>query len=673
MTDERLEELIGAWMQASVATEPDARESATAILERLDDEGSSARWLPRRGGTLAPYLQAAAAVTLVALAGALLWLALGPSEPAPDRLQNVLVGASQSPGPTADAADPADLADPAGPPIHWQTDEVDLYAEGMILRIGDEVYTGQGASFWVEGDGDGDGGARLSVAWDEGGQEHDLELDFGTDGEDWWVDSVRHERPDVYGPDGARYVGMTWFEGDDDRLPLGQAATRDLQVSGTTRMPTCQPLVSHELDVTLEFSGLDLIVRPRDRSPLEDLADRLLGPRSPVGRALDPPPEPQARYVELECPAPKTVSVEIGGLDLLAEPVGTGAWRVLSDSIHDLDETIVDVAVSPDGSTVAATMDRLLWLGSDAQPVSTTTHVPWPNRVDIAPSGDLFIRGGERQYRKDVLVALDGGQLTRLPGYGRSDSRGSGSEDIYDPSWDAEGTLWVGVSGGVGALVDGAWDYRSRYEYSPLAASTAAVSYGAARSLATAPDGDVWIGSGPTFAQYRDGRWIEHDPLRGVVESLDGADGDALVATPLDLKIDESGTMWGLTKLAVGGLMADATVLVRRIGDEWTVYPFDSVAPGEGLESQHIAVHDGAVVVLVGGSSREPGTEPSEPRLLSFDGLTTTELARLPAGLGYRIADVGPDGTVWIVGGSAEGRYADRLHVVAPQAEPADE
>lgn len=670
MTDERLEELIGAWMQSSVAPEPDARDSATAILERLDGDAQGPRWTWRRGGILAPYLQAAALVVVV-LAGAFLVLTLGRTEPAPERPLNDIVGADRSPAPTLDVAD---LAAPAGPAIHWQSDEVDLYADGMTLRIGDETYTGQGASFWVDGSSS-EGGASLSVAWKEAGQEHELELDFRPDGEDWWVSSVKHERPDVYGPDGARYGGVTWLEGDDDRLRVGQAASGHLQVSGTARMPTCQPRVSHELDVILELSGLDLAVRPRDRSLLEQFADRLLGPRSRVGQALDAPPAPQAPYVELECPAPDPVALQIGGWDLLAQPAGTGAWRVVGDGIHDLDETIVDVAVSPDGATVVATMDRLLWLGSDEQPVSITTHVPWPNRVDVAPSGDLLIRGGERRYRKDVLVALDGDRLTRLPAYRRidSDSQTSGSEDVYDPSWDAEGTLWVGASGGVGTLVDGGWEYRSTYEYSPLAASTTVVSYGATRSLAAAPDGDVWIGSGPAFAQFRDGRWIEHDPLRPVVESLVGSDGDPLVATPLDLKIDDSGTIWGLTKLAVGGRTADATTLVRRIGDEWSVYLLDSVAPGEGVASQHIAVHDGAVLVLVGRSSLEPGAEPSETRLLRFDGLTTIELARLPAGLGYRIGDVGPDGTIWIVGGSAERHHADRLHIVPPRAQPAAE
>ncbi|MEX1344716.1 MAG: sigma factor [Candidatus Limnocylindrales bacterium] len=33
----------------------------------------------------------------------------------------------------------------------------------------------------------------------------------------------------------------------------------------------------------------------------------------------------------------------------------------------------------------------------------------------------------------------------------------------------------------------------------------------------------------------------------------------------------------------------------------------------------------------------------------------------------------GPDGTVWIVGGSAERRRADRIHIVPPQASPAVE
>lgn len=658
MTDERMEELLGAWMHASVPPVPDARTSAAVVLDRLDESTPATLWQRLR-----PDLQAAASLAVVvAFAGSLL-LFLGSTEQVPDDPQYGLVGTSPSPG-----SSPAP-SDRVGPPIHWQSDEVDLRADGLLLSIGDDTYLGRDASFWIEAQRYDENSWWLSAAWDEGGEQHLLRFDFNADGEVWWIDSVSHERPDIFGPDGVRHQGATWLGGGEGRIALGQAARGDLRLEGTTRVPTCELLRSKEVDVTLELSGMRLSVDPHPTSSLEKLADSLLGPRSRLGRLVDPPPEPQARFVELDCPDPETISARLGELELQVEPVGVGALRVLGDGVNDLDQTIADVAVGPDGATVVATLDGVRWLGSSAPPVETSEQVPLLSRVALSADGGILVTGGERLDQQSTAAAWDGDGLTVLPVYGQSDPRHVGSADIYDPSWDGSGTLWVGVSGGVGSLQDGAWVHHSRYEYAPIVASYRAISHGATRSLAADPDGDLWVGTGQTFSRYHDGRWTEHDPLGDVVDSLVGPDGKGLVAQPLDLKIDGDGAMWAITSLYVNARSGGATMLVRRVGEEWSLYPLESVAPREALESQHIAVHDGAVYLLVVEPTRETDRPPAQPRVLRFDGTATQELARLPAGLGYRLADVGPDGTVWIVGGSAERRRADRVHIVTPPTE----
>jgi hypothetical protein len=277
------------------------------------------------------------------------------------------------------------------------------------------------------------------------------------------------------------------------------------------------------------------------------------------------------------------------------------------------------------------------------------------------------VTGGDQLERRNIAAVWDGVGLTRLPAYALSGPHQVSSADIHDPSWDVTSTLWVGTAGGVGSLEGNTWDHRSRYEYAPIAASYRAISHGDTRSFAADPGGGLWVGAGHTFSHYRDGHWTEHDPLHDVVDALVGPAGEGLVAQPLDLKIDADGTMWALTRVYANGRSGGTTMLVRRIGEEWSLYPFESVAPDEGLESQHIAVHDGAVYLLLVKSTPRTGAPPAMPRVVRFDGTATQELARLPAGLGYRLAGVGPDGTAWIVGGSAERRRADRLHIVAPQ------
>ena len=128
-----------------------------------------------------------------------------------------------------------------------------------------------------------------------------------------------------------------------------------------------------------------------------------------------------------------------------------------------------------------------------------------------------------------------------------------------------------------------------------------------------------------------------------------------------DLVIGADDTLWALS----------GDFLVRRTSSGWDVTSLPDVLPGMQRASQHIAVDDaGAVLLLVRPSEAAAEGVAKDIRLVRYDGETTSELARLPGEAGFRIADVGPDGSVWLIGGSSEGRYFDRIHVIPSAASP---
>ena len=186
MSDARTERQLRDWMQSSIAPVPDPQQSALAILARIDapppPHQARPRWL---GGSFRQYLQVAAAVSVAIVFAGLLLALLGRAEPAPDEPVPAVVSASQSPEPAYDES----LVE--GSPVRWRSDEVDLRADRMILRIGDEVYTGAGAPVDIEAEGADAGWWSLSPSWNERGERLDLTLDFRSDGSEWWVDRWR--------------------------------------------------------------------------------------------------------------------------------------------------------------------------------------------------------------------------------------------------------------------------------------------------------------------------------------------------------------------------------------------------------------------------------------------------------------------------------------------------
>lgn len=662
-----MDELLGAWMQASVPPEPDAKRSAALVLDRIDEElPRRLRWFESLESKLAPSLRTAASVSsLLVLAAVVAYLLvlLPGSDSAPDRPLPAVVGATSSPRPmVAERASPQPTVQP--PPIHWQSGEVDLRADSMTLRVGDEVFTGAGADFVVDAENAGFGSWSISPRWREADEDLQLRITFRSDSDRWWLSSLQLVRPNILGSDGTRYRGLVRLSeqspagqafADTEPQRLGESREGDLLATGELKRPTCDQFGFEQLQISLAFEGLRISVSPHEPSILDELNDRISDAPRNLGRMLGEE-KLSSTTIELECPSPETQPMTVGDLTLAVEPLGSGVLRVLGDSgANDLDRTISDVTLGEDGRVLVTSTDSLFELGSSTAPIDTREVMNKVQRVDLMPDGTPLISGGKRLGLRDTMAVLDGREWRLLPSYPRFD--GLYADDLHDPSWAADGSMWVGVPKGLGRYADGVWEHVPREEFAPAAFKARTSALGATKSLAATADGEIWVGTGQTLSQLEDGVWREYAPL-----DPDGtvADGQ-LSGASRDLDIGRDGTLWSLLHGRRPGTGESGAFLVRRVDEEWAVFPLDDLAPGMMPDPQHVLVDDdGAVLLLLRSASQGP----AGVRLVRFDGTTMSELARFPVGLRYRLADVGADGTVWLIGGSVSGRIADRIHIV---------
>ena len=116
--------------------------------------------------------------------------------------------------------------------IHWRSDVVDLQADGMTLRIGDEVYTTEGADVLVLANDGSLGSWALYPRWIENGQVTWLEFSFRSDGETWTVHPfVRFDAPVRTAPEPERRAPrslshhVSFNQREEVRVPLGEALT----------------------------------------------------------------------------------------------------------------------------------------------------------------------------------------------------------------------------------------------------------------------------------------------------------------------------------------------------------------------------------------------------------------------------------------------------------------
>lgn len=297
MSDERLEQVVSSWLKGTAALPPDPAQSAKAVVSHLP--GAMARPGAGRLGPVASAFGLAASLVLLAVVGGILVIGL------PD--------ARQAPTPGSSGGD--------GPAIHWAANVVDLRADAMELRIGDKVFTAEGADVVVDGSGY-QGQFGLTAEWQEDGQMLGLHLDFTSNGKRWaangpslrlegvtipndtMVDRVMRAgadgefetRPRIFG-DHVDFDGSDWI-----RRPLGETYEGDWRLEGRMEMPVCGPEALETVDVTLTFEGARLSVEPRGPSLIEQLDMDWFHPGSLLsdifhGERADPQPR------MLECPA----------------------------------------------------------------------------------------------------------------------------------------------------------------------------------------------------------------------------------------------------------------------------------------------------------------------------------------------------------------------------------
>jgi hypothetical protein len=347
----------------------------------------------------------------------------------------------------------------------------------------------------------------------------------------------------------------------------------------------------------------------------------------------------------------------LGSTDAPVSPVGTAEpalGRILDDVVAAAAKTFLAVAPS--------LQDWLPSTGANARDRASTPR--FIARVDRGPDGTLLVQGGSRKNDTETIAVFDDDRWTVLPQLPPTES--GVAPDTYDPVWAADGSLWVGTERGLGRYADEGWTHVPWEAIAPRAAAQRAIGFGPARSLASTLGGDLWVGVGQSLSRYRDGEWTEFEPLAPYLEDVPA---DGIAADSLDLDIGADDTMWALISMSADDGPDGGLYLLRRQVDRWSAYPVDDLMAGTSLHSERIAVaDDGAALLLVGPPPRDAERQPEPIRLLRFDGLVAQELARLPGERRYRIADVGPDGSVWLIGGAIDDRETDRLHLITPNA-----
>lgn len=155
--------------------------------------------------------------------------------------------------------------------IHWHSDTVDLEADSMILRIGDETFTTEGIDVVVDAyNGEQGQWPALYPRWVEDGRTLWLYLTFDSDGETWGVDGPWLWLDGLIGLDGHVDGDSVDFERSGwIRMPLGEPYEGDWRLEGRLDVPTCDPQTPHQVKVDLTFEDLRLAVRAPNSSPLD--------------------------------------------------------------------------------------------------------------------------------------------------------------------------------------------------------------------------------------------------------------------------------------------------------------------------------------------------------------------------------------------------------------------
>lgn len=182
-------------------------------------------------------------------------------------------------------ASPQDvLASPVGPgeadgpaAIHWQTDRVDLYADGLTLQLGDEAFSTEGAAVSVTEVVHNGRYWTLIASWTAEDHAHTLALNFRSNDRGWRVESITWLVSGIALPDGRPGYGVVSVgAANPTRTPPGQELAIDLMRSKQGDVVPCDATEAHEerpvsASAVLAFEGLRVSVTPRERSLLDKL------------------------------------------------------------------------------------------------------------------------------------------------------------------------------------------------------------------------------------------------------------------------------------------------------------------------------------------------------------------------------------------------------------------
>jgi hypothetical protein len=180
--------------------------------------------------------------------------------------------ASQSPAPAEEDSE-----------VHWQTDRVDLRADGIALQLGDLTFSPEGAEVTLIEDVHARGFWYLYATWTVDGHESILRLRFRSRPPDWYLDTIGWAVSDLVMPDGRRAMGS--FAGDArdlTRTAPGRPFSGDLSWSTEGHLAPCPGDMSEAarapagVTASLALEGLQLSVTPRERS-WPDKALRAIG------------------------------------------------------------------------------------------------------------------------------------------------------------------------------------------------------------------------------------------------------------------------------------------------------------------------------------------------------------------------------------------------------------
>ena len=180
--------------------------------------------------------------------------------------------AGQSPSPAGEDSE-----------VHWQTDRVDLRADGVGLQLGGLTFSPEGAEVTLIEDVHAKGFWYLYATWTVDGHESILRLRFRSRPADWYLDTIDWAISDLFMPDGRRAMG--YFAGDASdltRMPPGRPFSGDLSWSAEGYLVPCPGDVSEDarapvgVTASLALEGLRLSVIPRER-PWPDKALSAIG------------------------------------------------------------------------------------------------------------------------------------------------------------------------------------------------------------------------------------------------------------------------------------------------------------------------------------------------------------------------------------------------------------